>query len=65
MFKLIKDAINAYNKYLTKRANVNYTIKELSSLSDKELNDIGIHRSMIRTIAEQTAEENKNLKGWV
>ena len=65
MFKLIKDAINAYNKYLTKRTNVNYTIKELSSLSDKELNDIGIHRSMIRTIAEQTAEENKNLKGWV
>jgi uncharacterized protein YjiS (DUF1127 family) len=30
------------------------------ALSDKELNDIGIHRGDIRHIAE-----NQNLRGWV
>ena len=34
-------------------ARVRATIKELESLSDMELNDIGINRGMIRSIAEE------------
>lgn len=48
------------------------TIKELSSLSDAELRDIGISRGDIWSIAHETyydnltpAERNKNLRGWV
>lgn len=33
---------------------VNHTINELSALTDKELNDIGISRCMIRSVAEDT-----------
>lgn len=61
------------------RASVNATIKELHRLTDKELNDIGISRGEIYTIAHTsyslpekvTAEDvkatraNDNLKGWV
>ena len=37
------------------------TYNELMALSDKDLNDIGIHRGDIRYITYQ----NQNLKGWV
>ena len=64
------------NKALDHRATVNQTIKELSSLTDKELNDIGIARGDIWSIAHEdssfrryarteTTELNKNLRGWV
>lgn len=33
------------------------TVNELSSLSNRELADLGLHRSMIRRIAMQAAEE--------
>ena len=48
------------------------TIKELSALSDYELNDIGIARGEIWSIAHDLEEfqntrdhVNANLKGWV
>ena len=47
------------------------TIKELSKLSDRELNDIGIARGDIYAIAHEDtdyarfADTNANLKGWV
>jgi len=56
---------------LAHRANVNKTIKELSKLNDRELNDIGIARGDIWAIAHEDpsykrfADTNKNLKGWV
>ena len=51
---------------LDRRAKINDTIKELSKLSNKELNDIGISRGEIRSIAEESFPPvNKNLKGWV
>jgi len=56
---------------LAHRANVNKTIKELSKLNDRELNDIGIARGDIWAIANEDtsfkrfAETNKNLEGWV
>ncbi|WP_170444903.1 DUF1127 domain-containing protein [Ruegeria arenilitoris] len=33
------------------------TVNELSELSDRELADLGLHRSMIRRLAMQAAEE--------
>ena len=56
---------------LAHRAKVNKTIKELSKLNDRELNDIGIARGDIWAIANEDpsfkryAETNKNLEGWV
>jgi uncharacterized protein YjiS (DUF1127 family) len=50
---------------------VKATIKELSRLSDRELNDIGLARGDIWAIAHEDAdykrfaETNNNLKGWV
>jgi uncharacterized protein YjiS (DUF1127 family) len=44
-FKRLTDA-------LEHRAQVRNTIKELNKLSDYELHDIGLHRSMINYIAE-------------
>lgn len=53
------------------------TIKELSKLNDRELNDIGISRGDIWSIAHEdasfkrvadareSARANANLKGWV
>lgn len=43
------------------------TIKELSRLTDRELNDMGLHRGAIRGLAAQHYDDlvNKNLKGWV
>lgn len=54
---------------LAYRAQVRQTIKDLSRLSDYELNDIGIARGDIRNIAygDSTLNRsvNKNLQGWV
>jgi len=52
---------------LQARRLANITVKELSALSDRELNDMGLHRGDIHYIAEKHYEEmvNKNLKGWV
>jgi uncharacterized protein YjiS (DUF1127 family) len=46
------------------------TIKELSRLSDRELNDMGLARGDIYTVAHGTSDHvravvNKNLGGWV
>jgi len=59
------------NATLAHRARVNSTIKELSKLSDRELNDIGISRGDIWAIANEStdyarfADTNSNLRGWV
>lgn len=50
---------------------VRETIKELSRLSDRELNDIGLARGDIWAVAHEDAsfkrfaDTNKNLEGWV
>ena len=52
---------------LKARKIANQTIKELSKLNDRELNDMGLHRGAIRGLAKEHYDEmvNKNLKGWV
>jgi uncharacterized protein YjiS (DUF1127 family) len=61
---------------LAKRREARATFKTLHKLTDRELNDIGISRGDIRSIANDTWEENQrrdnvrvrmnpNLKGFV
>ena len=49
------------------RRLANQTIKELSVLTDRELNDMGLSRCDINYIAEKHYDDmvNDNLKGWV
>lgn len=67
LFDLINQMIRDYQEAKKVRA----TIKELSKLSDRELNDIGIARGDIYAIAHESedyarfADANTNLKGWV
>ena len=53
-----------------KQAKINDTIKQLRALSDHELNDIGLGRGDIYSVAHGDptsvrASANKNLEGWV
>jgi uncharacterized protein YjiS (DUF1127 family) len=63
------DLVKRIKQNRKKARDIRATIKELSSLSNRELNDLGIYRGEIYTIAQQTADRvydtNKNLKGWV
>lgn len=52
--------------------NIRATIKELNALTDKELNDIGLTRGDIWSVAHESyldnqdkVEYNRNLKGWI
>jgi uncharacterized protein YjiS (DUF1127 family) len=38
------------------RAIYRQTLEELSQLSERDLADLGLHRSQIRTVAQQAAE---------
>lgn len=58
------------NEKRIQRKLINRTIKELSALSDRELNDMGISRGDIWAVAHgdtsfRRGEANPNLKGWV
>jgi len=74
----IQDAIEGYRdlrrsmkQRAERRASYNRTYKELSKLTNFELNDIGICRGDIHSIAsgdtsmKRGVEANKNLRGWV
>ena len=65
------DFIHSVRVNYEKAKKVRATIKELSKLTDRELQDIGIARGDIYAIAHESkdyarfAETNTNLKGWV
>lgn len=40
---------------MVRRAVYRQTLAELSALSDRELNDLGLHRSCLRSVAEEAA----------
>tara|TARA_R100001509_G_scaffold139170_1_gene93552 strand:+ start:98 stop:337 length:240 start_codon:yes stop_codon:yes gene_type:complete len=52
---------------LQARRQAKETVKELSRLTDYELNDIGMSRGEIRHVANKHYNDilNENLKGWV
>ena len=48
----ITDAYMSALRFIERRASIRSTIKELNRLSDRELDDMGICRGMIREVAE-------------
>ena len=67
LVSLLKD----WNAGYQRNKKVKQTIRELQSLSNAELNDIGIGRGDIYAIAhgdpdhKRSAQTNVNLRGWV
>jgi len=64
------DFIHSVRVNYAKAKQVRATIKELSKLTDRELQDIGIARGDIWSIAHDDptlvkSDANQNLKGWV
>mgnify|MGYP006102698371 FL=1 len=65
------DWVKEVKRNRARKAAIQLTKKELSKLSNYELKDIGIGRSDITSIANETFYDardthvNKNLKGWV
>lgn len=54
--------ITAVSEALRRRRNTNATIKELHSLSDRELKDIGIHRSQIEQVARSLIDMHRTVR---
>lgn len=71
IFGNITEALQKAKAALRKRNEAKRTMRELSALTDRELNDMGIARGDIYSIAHghadtvRSAPANKNLKGWV
>ena len=65
--------VNRISAYLARRNRINKTIRELSTLTNHELADLGICRGQVYSIAHETAtpehygevKVNSNLKGFV
>ena len=65
--------VKRISAYLARRNRINKTVSELSSLTNRELADLGISRGQIHSIAYETADPeqlgevsvNSNLKGFV
>lgn len=70
-FSALIDFISDLRRSHRHAKDVRITIRELSKLTDRELNDIGLSRGDIYWVAHEThhtdrsPESNRNLKGWV
>ena len=63
-------AIQIVKQQMMSHRTYRQTYNELSALTDKELNDIGLSRGDIHSVAMEAyydgiVERNPNLKGWV
>ena len=54
--------IKAMTEALRRRRNINATITELHSLSDADLNDIGIRRENIETVARGLIDIHRTVR---
>jgi len=54
--------VTAITEALRRRRNINNTISELHSLSDSELNDIGIARANIETVARGLIDIHRTVR---
>jgi len=70
LFKKVAQFFVNLNEQRIQRKQINRTIKELSALDDRALNDMGLTRGDIYTVAHGISDvkrvsENANLAGWV
>ena len=72
--ELLLNLFKDYMAYRARQAQIKETVRELSRLTDHELNDIGFARGDILSVARgdadmkkkaSYAETNENMKGWV
>ena len=54
--------ITAISEALRRRRNINNTVNELHSLTDAELQDIGIHRGNIETVARGLIDIHRTVR---
>tara|TARA_R110000822_G_scaffold1963_2_gene9422 strand:- start:128 stop:319 length:192 start_codon:yes stop_codon:yes gene_type:complete len=54
--------ITAISEAIRRRRNINATINELHSLSDADLNDIGIRRENIETVARGLIDIHRTVR---
>jgi uncharacterized protein YjiS (DUF1127 family) len=57
-FSVFNDFIEEMKRKREIRRKINQTIRELHSLSDRELSDLGLNRSMIRQVAMEPYYDN-------
>ncbi|MFD1882322.1 DUF1127 domain-containing protein [Paracoccus pacificus] len=54
-FGRLATTIEHLNEFRAKRAVYRQTVRELNELSDRDLADLGLHRSSIRSVAREAA----------
>ncbi len=54
--------ITALTETLRRRRNMNATVDALSRLNDRDLRDIGIHRSQIETVARGVIDFHRSVR---
>lgn len=59
LVKRIKNAVKRIRAKLKRRADINATINQLHALTDRELNDMGLSRCDIYTVAHSTTDIRK------
>lgn len=55
----LKAWLAKFEQHRARRKVYRATVKELNKLTDRELNDIGINRSMIHSVAMETHYDNR------
>lgn len=54
----VRNAVEALRHRMATQATFARTYRELAQLSDRDLADLGIHRSQIRSIAREAADQS-------
>ena len=54
--------LTALAETIRRRRNMNQTISELNRLNDRDLRDIGIHRSQIETVARGVIDFHRSVR---
>ncbi len=54
--------LTAIAETIRRRRNMNQTISELNRLNDRDLQDIGIHRSQIESVARSVIDFHRSVR---
>ena len=54
--------LTAIAETIRRRRNMNHTISELNKLNDRDLQDIGIHRSQIESVARSVIDFHRSVR---
>lgn len=57
-----RNMLTALAETIRRRRNMNQTISELNRLNDRDLQDIGIHRSQIESVARSVIDFHRSVR---